>query len=83
MEAYSFTLPVSTWRDDSGEIWKDNKKIILTAPIMGIKNPSPFIIRGVEFSYTADSKTAALSVVPPLYIEDGKLKGALPDAAGI
>ncbi|GHV81893.1 hypothetical protein AGMMS49991_04510 [Spirochaetia bacterium] len=82
MEAFSFTLPLATWWDDNGEIFKDNTKIILSAPILDIKQPSPFIIRAVEFSFTPDSRTAALSLVPPLHIEGGRLKGSIPDADG-
>ncbi|GHT66368.1 hypothetical protein FACS1894110_09930 [Spirochaetia bacterium] len=70
LEALSFQIPVSTWYDDAGRLWVPNSSITLKAPILDVPEPKSFITRGVEFAWAADSRSAMLSVIPPLTVDD-------------
>lgn len=73
--AVSYVVPVATWRDSSGELWRPNTNLILQAPGAMIYNPYEFVIRQVTFTRAANSESAALVLMLP-----GAFSGQIPEA---
>lgn len=73
--AASYALRLDTLRDPSGELWKPNTTIKLTAPGAMIYSPYEFLIKSVEIEHDRASKVAALTLVMP-----GAYSGKIPEA---
>ncbi|MCP4444594.1 MAG: hypothetical protein GY811_04515 [Myxococcales bacterium] len=73
--AASYSVEVSTWRDQSGALWKPNTSIKLHAPGAMIYSSYEFIIRSVTFSKEPASEMAVLNLVIP-----GAFSGEIPEA---
>lgn len=62
-----------SWRDPSGELWRPNTTVLVTAPEAMIYRETELMIRAVKLNQTAESETATLSLVLP-----GTFGGTLP-----
>jgi prophage tail gpP-like protein len=69
LEAAEIKLPVSTWTDSANNLWRPNSTITLKSPVLDIPEPRKYLIRGVEFAWTASSRSAQLSLVPVLRVD--------------
>ena len=74
LEALSVDFPVSDWFDASGNLWKANSIVSVKSPVMDIPNESNFVVRKIEFAWSAEKRGAILNLVPPLLVEGGKLQ---------
>jgi prophage tail gpP-like protein len=70
----SYNVRVDTLRDFSGNLWKPNTTIKLTAPGAMIYNEYEFIIRSVSFQRERSSSVATLNLVIP-----GSFSGQIPE----
>jgi len=66
LEALSVSFPVSDWFDGSGKLWKPNTFVTCKSPVLDIPEEKDFIIKSVEFAWTASERSALLNLVPPL-----------------
>jgi hypothetical protein len=58
----------------NGDLWKPNTTVTLKSPVLDIPEARKYIIRAVEFAWTASSRSAQLSLVPILSVDgSGKL----------
>lgn len=73
MAAYS--VPVSTWRDPQGDLWRPNTTVTLEAPGAMVYSAYEFVIRSVQFSRDGGSESAELDLVLP-----GSFSGQTPEA---
>ena len=71
----SYNVPVATWRDVSGVLWRPNTTIKLKAPDAMIYEFYEFIIRSVEFTADSSSRVASLKIVLP-----GAFSGEIPES---
>jgi prophage tail gpP-like protein len=69
LEAAEIKLPVSAWTDSANNLWRPNSTITLKSPVLDIPEPRKYLIRGVEFAWTASSRSAQLSLVPVLSVD--------------
>ncbi|MDR0475541.1 MAG: hypothetical protein LBH43_17945 [Treponema sp.] len=74
LEALSMDFPVSGWFDGNGELWRPNTIVSAKSPVLDIPDEREFIIRQVEFIWSAAVRTATLNLVPLLKAVGGKLK---------
>jgi len=74
LEALSVGFPVSDWFDDSGKLWRFNEIVTAKSPVLDIPDEKNYVIKNVEFAWTAGERSAQLTLVPPLCVEGGKLK---------
>ena len=74
LEALSVNFPVTDWFDRNSEIWKPNTIITAKSPVLDIPDEFNFVIRQVEFMWSAVKRKAMLNLVPPLSVQGGKLK---------
>lgn len=63
--ALSFSIPIDTWFDPSGNLWQENTLIIVVSPANHLPNGVVLIIQSVEFTFEGSGLTAVLNVVPP------------------
>lgn len=70
----SYAVPVSTWRDPSGNLWEPNTIVTLQAKNAMIYSEYKFVIGSVEFTRDSVSKTAVLNLVIP-----GAYSGKVPE----
>ena len=71
----SYSVTVSTWRDPSGTLWRENTFINLTAADAMVYNQYKFLIRGVEFFKNSNKTEARLNLIMP-----GAFSGEIPDS---
>lgn len=64
-DALTIPFPVEGWLDPQGNIWRENTKVTIISQTMSLPQGFDFLIRSVEFNYTADGQTATLNLVPP------------------
>jgi prophage tail gpP-like protein len=69
LAANEIKLPVSSWTDDNGALWKPNTTVTVKSPVLDIPEPRKYIIRSVEFAWTASARSAELSLVPILSVD--------------
>lgn len=69
------SLDVSTWRDDSGELWQPNTTILFSNPQLGIEEPFEFTISDVTLTKNATEKGANLTLTLP-----GSFGGKIPES---
>jgi len=75
LEAYSTDFPTDKWFDDNDKLWKPNTIVTAKAPTLDIPDAKPFVIRQVEFAWTASERSALLTLVPILTADgSGKLQ---------
>ena len=70
----SYTVNVSAWRDQHGQLWTPNTFIKLNAPGAMVYHDYDFIIRSVEFNRHAKAESATLNLVLP-----GAFEGQIPE----
>lgn len=75
--AVAYEVTLSTWRDDSGNLFSPNTLITVRAPGVMIYNSYKFIIRNVEFRKTSKSETCDLSLIM-IGGFDGKAPESMP-----
>jgi prophage tail gpP-like protein len=73
LKANELKVPVSGWTDSDGNLWTPNTAVTVKAPVLDVPETRKMIIRGCEFEWSADSRTAVLSLLPVPKIEGGKL----------
>jgi prophage tail gpP-like protein len=74
LQANEVQIPTDTWVDANGDLWKPNTVVTLKSPVLDIPEARKYIIRAVEFAWTAISRSAQLSLVPVLSVDgSGKL----------
>jgi prophage tail gpP-like protein len=56
-------------------LWKPNQVVTVKSSSLDIDEAKEFIIRQVEFAWGPSGRSAALSLVPPLWVEGNELKG--------
>ena len=65
-DAASIDVVVSGFRDSTGELWRENRKVILEAPSVMVNAGTEFIVRAVRLQSPAeDGDTTTLSLVLP------------------
>jgi hypothetical protein len=69
LQAAEIKIPTDRWRDDNGNLWRPNTAVVLKSPVLDIPESRKYIIRGVEFSWAASSRSAQLSLVPVLSVD--------------
>jgi prophage tail gpP-like protein len=74
LEALSVNFPVSDWFDGDGKLWKPNTVVTAKSPVLDIPDEKNYVVKNVEFAWTANERSAQLTLVPPLKVEGGKLK---------
>jgi len=75
LEALSVGFPVSDWFDGSGKLWRPNTIVTAKSPVLDIPDEKNYVIKNVEFAWTAGERSAQLTLVPPLTVDgSGKLK---------
>lgn len=71
----TYRVPVSTWLDPLGNIWRPNTFVNLLAPDAMIYSNYKFLLKSVELSESDDSQTAVLELALP-----GSYSGQIPEA---
>ena len=74
LEALSVSFPVTDWFDANGELWRPNTIVTARSPVLDIPDEFNYVVRQVEFEWTASGRSAVLNLVPPLSSDGGKLK---------
>lgn len=70
-DSLTFPLPVSSWYDPKGNLWRENTNVNVVSSTMSIPDGFKFLIRNVEYIYESSGTTAILSLVPPhVYSKD-------------
>jgi prophage tail gpP-like protein len=69
LQAAEIKIPTDKWVDDNGELWRPNTVVTVRSPVLDIPDARRYVIRGVEFSWTAGSRGAQLSLVPVLSVD--------------
>lgn len=72
--AASYSISVPTWRDSSGNLWKPNTFINVTAPDAMIYKKYKFLIRSVTLRRTPETEIAFLDLIIP-----GTFSGISPE----
>lgn len=72
--ACSYQITVPAWRDPNGRLWQPNTTLTLTAPGAMVYREYEFVIRTVDLSRDATSKTATLTLILP-----GSFEGVIPE----
>jgi prophage tail gpP-like protein len=70
----SYSVEVSTWRDEAGALWAPNTTLKLFSPGAMVNSEYSFLIRSVEFRRDSRSETATLELVLP-----GSFSGEIPE----
>jgi prophage tail gpP-like protein len=73
LKANELKVPVSTWTDPDGNLWTPNTAVTVKSPVLDVPETRKMIIRGCEFEWAAESRTAVLSLLPVPKIEGGKI----------
>ncbi len=63
----ALTIPffVPSWYDSRGRLWRENTRVTIKSPTIGVAEGFTFLIRQVEYNQNEDSRTAILQLVPP------------------
>lgn len=64
-EALSIPFPVSSWFAPNGKLWRENTFVTVVSPTLSLPDGFTFLIRRVEYVFSAQGKNAVLSLVPP------------------
>lgn len=73
-KALFLSLPVDTWRAPNNEIWRENTTITIKSITLGIPDGFTFLIRQIDFKWSAAGKSAVLHFIPVSYYSDGDLQ---------
>jgi prophage tail gpP-like protein len=74
LQAAEIKIPTDMWTDANGDLWKPNTVVTIKSPVLDIPEARKYVIRAVEFIWTASSRSAQLSLVPILSVDgSGKL----------
>jgi prophage tail gpP-like protein len=74
LKANEIKIPTDKWTDESGALWKPNTVVTLKSPVIDTAEARKYIIRAVEFAWSASARSAQLSLVPILGVDgSGKL----------
>ncbi len=63
-DALTITIPVSGWKDPSGNLLKKNTSVIIESPTLFLSNGVKLMIKRVEYVKRDSGKTAILSLTP-------------------
>jgi prophage tail gpP-like protein len=69
LQAAEIKIPTDRWTDDNGDLWKPNTVVTLKSPVLDTPDARKYVIRGVEFAWTASTRSAQLSLVPILSVD--------------
>lgn len=73
LQSQEIKVPVVDWLDNTGKVWLPGDTVTLEAPIFDVPKARNFIIRTVDFNWDANSRTAALHLVPAIDVKDKKM----------
>lgn len=65
VEALTLPFPVTSWYAPNGTVWKENTRVTVISPTLGLSKGFTFLIRAVEFTLDSGGQVATLSLVPP------------------
>ena len=60
-----YTVELSTWLDESGNVWEPNRTITLDAPDADVYNKYELLIKGVTLQKSKEQEKAVLNLVLP------------------
>jgi prophage tail gpP-like protein len=69
LQANEIKIPTDKWTDNNGDLWRSNTVVTVKAPVLDIPEARKYVIRGAEFTWTADARSAQLSLVPVLSVD--------------
>ena len=69
LQANEIKIPTDKWFDDNGNLWRPNTVVVVKSPVLDIPAPRKYVVRGVEFAWTAGSRSAELSLIPILSVD--------------
>ena len=64
-DALTIPLPVSSWYDPNGELWRENTIVNFRSPALHVPDGFDFLIRAVQYDFSGSGTPAILSIVPP------------------
>jgi prophage tail gpP-like protein len=64
-DALTIPFPVSSWYNDSGDLWRENTLVTVVSETIFVPNGFDFLIREVEYIYETSGVSAVLKLVPP------------------
>jgi len=64
-EALTLPLQVDTWYAPNNKLWEENTIISVVSKAMYVPNGFDFLIRSVEYIFSAEGTTATLNLIPP------------------
>jgi prophage tail gpP-like protein len=64
-DALAIPIPVDSWYDPEGNLWKENTLVTLISPSIHVPDGFDFLIRSVEYTFEAGGTSAILNLVPP------------------
>lgn len=73
-KALTLPVPVDTWYAPNNELWAENSKITIKSITWGIPGGFTFLIKQVDFAWSAEGKSATLHVLPLSYYSGGDLE---------
>jgi len=77
MDAREFRVPVGTWYNEHGKLWRAGDLVDIISPVTEKDNtPMRCVIREIEFEWAGDSRRCILTVCPVFALTD---KGNLSD----
>jgi len=64
-DALEITIPVQSWRDSNGNLYRVNTNITVISPTFYLEDGFKMLIRQIDYRYSTDGIGADLTVVPP------------------
>lgn len=65
VKALTIPFPVIGFYTPGGELWNPNDFVTALAPSLDINTPTRFLVRQIDYEYTAGGETGTLYLVPP------------------
>jgi hypothetical protein len=73
LQSMEIQIAVKDWLDETDKIWEPQDLVMVRAPVLEIDDPKPFIIRTVDFTWSASGRGCTLHVIPAIDVKGGKL----------
>lgn len=64
-QALNIPFPVPSWYDPGGVLWEPGTQLIVTSKTLGTPRGYSFLIRQVQYNFSASGEDAVLTLVPP------------------
>jgi prophage tail gpP-like protein len=72
-DALTFKIPVDSWYDPKGKLWRENTYVVVKSESMHIPDGFSFLIRAVEYLFEDNNVGAVLDLVPPQAFNAGEI----------